>query len=107
MHRLPEIRTIYNRLKASAKQRNIEFSLTLPELNDLSFPITCPILGIPLKFNRGAPQDDSYSIDRKDSSKGYHVDNIEVISFKANKLKSNATAEELKRISDHCNKVYG
>ena len=98
--RLPEMRTIYNRLKASAKRRNIEFSLTLPELNNLSFPITCPILGIPLAFNRGEAKDNSYSIDRVDSTKGYHIDNIIVISLKANKLKSNATINELKQISN-------
>lgn len=59
--RLPEIKTIYNRIKASAKRRNIDFNLSLPDLNNLSFPITCPIFGIPLKFNRGKAQDDSYS----------------------------------------------
>jgi hypothetical protein len=98
--RLPDIKTIYNRLKASAKKRNIVFTLTIPELNNLSFPITCPILGIPLRYNRGAAQDDSYSIDRIDSERGYEIDNIVVISMKANKLKSNASIDELKLISD-------
>lgn len=101
MHRLPEIRTIYNRLKSSAKKRKISFDLTITELNDLTFPITCPVLGIPLKFNRGQLQDDSYSIDRIDSSKGYTIDNIEVISWRANRLKNNATTEELEKLSKH------
>lgn len=101
MHRLPEIRTIYNRLKSSAKKRSIPFDLTITQLNDLTFPITCPVLGMPLKFNRGQLQDDSYSIDRIDSSKGYTIDNIEVISWRANRLKSNATNEELKKLSKH------
>jgi hypothetical protein len=96
--RLPEIKSIYNRLKASAKKRGIKFTLTLPELNNLSFPITCPIFNIPLKFNRGKIEDDSYSIDRIDSSKGYEIDNIIVISWKANRLKSNATLEEISKI---------
>ena len=96
--RLPEIKSIYNRLKSSAKKRGINFSLSLPELNNLSFPITCPIFGIPLKFNRGKMQDNSYSIDRIDSNKGYEIDNIIVISWKANRLKNNSTPEDLKRI---------
>lgn len=100
---LPEIKTIYNRLKLSAKKRNIPFELTLTDLNNLSFPITCPILNIPLTFNRGQAQDNSYSIDRIDSSKGYTIDNIVVISLKANKLKNNATSNELKQIAEYYN----
>lgn len=99
MTKPPEIRTIYNRLKASAKRRNIEFKLTIPELNNLSFPITCPILGIPLTFNRGEAQDNSYSFDRIDSSKPYEIDNLIVVSWKANRLKNNATKEELEQIA--------
>lgn len=103
MNKPPEIRQIYNRIKQSAKKRNIEFTLTLAELNSLTFPITCPILGIPLKFNRERLQDNSYSIDRIDSSIGYNIDNIVVISWKANRLKNNATKEELQQISNFYN----
>jgi len=95
----PESKKLYNRLKTSAKKRNIQFDLTLTELNNLTFPITCPILGIPLSVNR-TQQDNSYSIDRIDSDKGYTIDNIIVISWKANRLKNNATAGELKRIAE-------
>lgn len=101
--RNPEIRQIYNRLKQSAKNRNIKFELTLVDLNNLTFPITCPILGIPLKFNRGSVKDNSYSIDRIDSSGGYNIDNIIVVSWKANRLKNNATTEELQQISNFYN----
>lgn len=87
---------LYNRLKASAKKRGIEFTLTIVDINNLAFPITCPILGIPLRYNRGKPEDDSYSIDRIDSSKGYTADNIQVISYKANRAKNNLTENELK-----------
>lgn len=72
---------------------------------DLSFPVTCPVLGIPLKFNRGKPEDDSYSIDRINSSIGYTIDNIEVISYRANRLKSDASNNEINLLSTHCNKI--
>lgn len=101
-----EIKTLFNRIKSSAKQRNIPFTLTLSDLNDLTFPVTCPMLNIPLKFNRGRPQDDSYSIDRIDSSKGYHIDNIIVISYKANRLKSNATMQEATAIAKYINENH-
>lgn len=101
MYHQLEIKTLYNRLKSSAKKRDIDFTLTLTELNNLTFPITCPILGIPLKFNKGNPQDNSYSIDRIDSDKGYDIDNIMVISYKANRIKNNATEAELKKIGEY------
>lgn len=91
-----EVKHIYNQLKSSASKRGIHFGLTVDELNHLSFPITCPVLGIPLSYNRGKPQDNSYSIDRFDSTKGYEIDNVVVISYRANRLKSDATKEEMK-----------
>lgn len=99
----PETKKLYNRLKSSAKKRGIDFDLTLSDLNNLTFPITCPILGIPLALNN-VQSDNSYSIDRIDSSKGYTIDNIIVISWKANRLKNNASNEDLKKISNFYNK---
>lgn len=90
---------IYNSIKRSAKRRGILFNLTLSDINNLTFPISCPILGIPLKYNRGMVQDDSISIDRIDSSKGYEANNIVVISWRANKLKNDSTSREMELIS--------
>lgn len=97
--RLPEIKVIHSRLKSSAKKRNIEFDLTITDLYQIDFPITCPILGIPLVWNRGEPKDNSVSFDRIDSSLGYTFDNLQVISVKANRAKNNLTTEELKKFS--------
>ena len=91
----PEIKDIFNRLKQSAKKRNIDFNLTVSDLNDISFPISCPILNIPLKWHKNQPQDDSYSFDRIDSSKGYQADNLMIISVKANRAKNNLSQEEI------------
>lgn len=94
-----EVKKIYARLKASAKRRGIDFRLTLTELNNLTFPITCPILGIPLRYNSERMGDDSYSIDRIDSERGYEIDNIVVISWRANRLKNDGSIEEISKIS--------
>lgn len=102
---LPDVKQIYNRLKSSAKKRNIPFTLTQSDILHLDLPLTCPIMGIPLKYNRGKLQDNSFSIDRIDSSKGYSMDNIIVISWLANRLKSNGTPEQLKLISDFYNNL--
>lgn len=98
--RYNDVRQIYNRIKQSAKKRNIDFELTIVDLNNLSIPLTCPILGIPLAQNYGQAQDNSYSIDRIDSTKGYSADNIIVISWLANRLKSNGTTEQIRLISE-------
>jgi hypothetical protein len=95
-----DLNVLLNQIKSSAKKRNILFDLTVVDLNELSFPLTCPALGMPLKFNTGGPKDDSYSVDRIDSRLGYTVDNIIIISYRANVLKNNATLEELKMIVD-------
>lgn len=89
---------LYNHYKNSAKKRGIVFTLTKVDFHTLSYPVTCPILGIPLQHNIGKPLDNSYSIDRIDSTKGYEIDNIIVISYRANVLKNNANLDELTRI---------
>lgn len=95
------INTIYNNLKQSAKKRGISFELTKQDLDDIGLPLRCPVFGIELRFNNGKVEDDSYSFDRIDSSKGYTRDNLVVISYKANRLKSNATLEELKMLYEY------
>jgi len=68
---------------------DMEFTLQ-PE--DVIIPDICPYLQIPF-----IPLDKrlSYSLDRIDSTKGYTKDNVQVISRLANKMKNDATKEEL------------
>ena len=99
------LKELWQQLKQSATKRKIPFSLTLNDLNNLSFPVTCPILGLELKFNKNKAADDSYSIDRVDSSRGYEIDNIVVISQKANRIKNNATSDELAKIEQFYRKL--
>lgn len=93
-----ELKTILNNLRASAKKRNIPFDLTTSDLDDIGIPISCPVLGIPIFFNRGKSCENSISIDRIDCSKGYVKDNIVIVSQRVNKLKSNASLEEMRKI---------
>jgi hypothetical protein len=59
-------------------------------------PKLCPILQIPLVF--GGHRNDSPSVDRLIPKLGYLKTNCRIISNRANKIKSNATLEELKEL---------
>lgn len=93
-----DFKLLWRNLKHSAEKRGIEFDLDIADLEIIGIPITCPILGIPLHFHTGKVQDDSISFDRIDPTNGYKVDNLIVISYRANKLKSDASLEELQKI---------
>jgi hydroxypyruvate isomerase len=76
-----------------AKKRGIEFSLTA--WNIPKIPEFCPVLLIRLKVSDGDIHPASPSLDRIDPRGGYTPDNIRWVSFKANTIKSNASAAEL------------
>ena len=80
--------------RAALKQR--EHTLTLEDIKEL-YPADgkCPVFGITLEFNSAGFRETSPSLDRIDSSKGYTRDNVQVISWKANRLKAYATIEDL------------
>ena len=76
-----------------AKKKKILF--TIGPL-DIKIPNTCPLLGIDLIKNSNKTCANSPTIDRIDSSKGYTLDNIWIVSHKANAAKSNLSLNELK-----------
>ncbi len=82
------------RTKARAKKRGIPFGLTS---EDIVIPEFCPVLGILLSPNK-IRGDNSPSLDRIVTELGYVKGNVAVISWRANKIKSNATLEELEKI---------
>lgn len=85
---------IISKAKHRALRTGLEFSITE---SDIVIPNVCPVFGVPLAFGavRGEPMNYSPSIDRIDSSKGYIKGNVWVISTRANRLKSDATLNEL------------
>ena len=65
------------------------------------------LLGIPIEIgNKGIWKDNSPSIDRKIPSLGYMKGNIWVISYRANRIKNDATVEELELLAKGMRKVY-
>jgi hypothetical protein len=84
----PEKR-LWTMAKTRATKRGIAFNI---EVSDVVIPVACPLLGV--LMNSGG-RDTWPSLDRKNNALGYEKGNVWVISFKANRMKTNATTEEL------------
>jgi hypothetical protein len=83
------------RAKARAEERGVPFDVVK---EDITIPEFCPVLGIPLIVGTGDKTDNSPSLDRIIPCLGYVQGNVQVISDKANRIKSNASIEDLRRI---------
>jgi hypothetical protein len=82
-----------------ASKRNLVCNLTIEDLVDL-FPKDkkCPVLGIDLFWGTGSDRWNSPSIDRLDAKGNYTKENIMIISWRANKLKSDASVDEIEAV---------
>lgn len=89
----------WNNLRSRKRCLGFEFTLWP---NDLTFPTHCPVLGMELDYT-GKNQDNSWSMDRLDSDKGYVPGNVFIISKRANRLKNDGTREEHEKIAKWMN----
>lgn len=80
-----------------AKRSGIPFEITV---EDIQIPAVCPVLGIPLERGDIFTQPNSPSLDRIRPGEGYTPGNIAVISHRANRMKNDATLDDLKRLVD-------
>lgn len=87
------------RIRDRANRRGYESDLQIEDIPILTD--TCPVLGIKYKKGKGKLQDASPSIDRLNSNLPYlkkYKDNLCYISHKANRIKNNATVEDLRKV---------
>jgi hypothetical protein len=84
--------------KVRAREKSLEFDITTA---DVVVPQRCPILGLLLNRSTTMPRDDSPSLDRIDNSLGYVRGNVQVISNRANRLKNDASFEEVEALYFH------
>lgn len=90
--------------KSRSKSKNLEFNITI---DDIILPEYCPVLGICLEYNNNLKRKDtSPSLDRIDSTKGYIKGNVRIISWRANRLKSDATLKEMESIIQYMKEEY-
>lgn len=88
------LRTKIFSIKAKAAAKGVPFDL---EEADIVIPEVCPVFGTPFtQYGDTAPQ-----VDRMIPSLGYVKNNIRIISARANRLKSDASLEELEKIIEY------
>jgi len=92
--------------KSRAKRKGIKFNLNF---DDIEIPEYCPILGIKLDKTWGGVEQtnkqraNKCSLDRIDSKKGYIKGNVIVISYRANMIKGDGSADEHRAIAKYIN----
>lgn len=90
-------------IKSRAIAKGIPFDL---DIEDIAFPSVCPVLGLKLSRERGGKTNASPSVDRIIPSLGYVKGNVQVISELANRMKADATPEQLLLFADWVYKTY-
>jgi hypothetical protein len=95
--RRPNRNSFFNAKKRS-KKTGVPFTITE---SGFIVPEICPILGIKLEKGRiNGSLDTSPSLDKIRPELGYVPGNIAVISYRANRIKNDGTAEEHRKIAD-------
>jgi hypothetical protein len=84
--------------KANAEHTGWEWSV---EFGSITWPTHCPILGMELDYFAESRQENSVSFDRIDSTKGYINGNVQIVSWRANRIKNDGTAEEHRKIAEY------
>lgn len=83
---------VFARKKQNAKSTKWGWNISV---SDLVWNKYCPYLGIELDYSCPKRSENSVSLDRLDSTKGYIVGNVVVCSWRGNRIKNDATIEEL------------
>lgn len=87
-----------------AKSAGVEFDIEDSDFEPVYF---CPLLPR-IKFNFSNPRgtaDDSMSLDRIDPTKGYVKGNVQLVSQRANRIKSDATLGEFEEMAYNWRKI--
>lgn len=85
-------RIILNEIRYRCRKRGLDFDINE---DDLRVPECCPVLGIALSISTGNKTDGMATVDRRDPTKGYVRGNIEVMSWLANRIKSDCADPEV------------
>ena len=91
--KVSRIKKILRDVKYRCKKKGIEFDL---KFEDLEIPDYCPVFGTEINYNGGRGLCTcSPTIDRLDPDGPYTKDNVMIVSYRANRIKSDASIPEL------------
>lgn len=90
--------TLFTNASKRAKKMGVQFTITR---DDIPLVHTCPVFNVPLRLHVGKQGNDSYSLDRIDSTLGYIPGNVRVISWRANYLKGNLTLAQAEALYNY------
>ena len=93
------LQMLLNASKQRSLKKGREHTLTLQDIKDM-WPADnkCPVFGFDFEWNSAGFRETSPSLDRIDSTKGYTKNNVQIISWKANRIKAYATVVELETV---------
>ena len=99
-------RRLFQSSRINAYAKGLEHTISV---DDIPTPLTCRYLGVKIVYRTGKRKRvwNGPSIDRIDSTKGYVPGNIQVISDLANRMKQNATPEQLVRFARGVLQIHG
>ena len=94
--------------RTRAKKQNIPVDIDLDYLESIA-PNQCPIFKIEFSWGQGTQKEyqQGPSLDKIIPELGYVKGNVQIISYKANTMKSNATPEQLLQFSKWIQETYG
>ena len=102
---IPEnrIKHTLTQAKRRALKNNVLFDITFEDL--LPLPERCPVFNMPLNYSGTGDKrgfvDNSPSIDRLIPSLGYTKGNVKIVSWRANRIKSDASVHELSKVLNY------
>lgn len=91
-------RAKFRQKKASSKAVGWEWDLSF---GDLVWPTHCPILGIELDYFAPSRQENSPSFDKTFPELGYVKKNVLIMSWRANRIKNDGSADEHRKIATY------
>jgi hypothetical protein len=83
--------------KSFAKGKGVPFTI---EFGEITWPTHCPALGLELDYFAESRQENSPSFDQIDPGVGYVKGNVQILSWRANRIKNDGTEEEHRKIAD-------
>lgn len=95
------VKKIYRERKRTALSKGLPFTITLDDIKEV--PKICPVLGIPMVSGEGVNNPNTATLDKIIPEKGYTPNNVCWMSRKANRIKCDASLEEMKKVYEWMN----